>query len=98
MPISLKESPASSSVDGKIKSAEATPISQLSSTALVIRGSSQRHDEENYEEEGAAQLTVAVGGGLRIDPFNAFPTSNSKTVNMMVDYRELIPILMVMPN
>lgn len=97
-PISLKENPASSSADGKITTGKATPYPQMSSTALVIRGSPQRHDGESYEGEGAAQLTAAIGGGLRIDPFNAFPTSNSKTVNMMVDYREFTPILKEMPD
>lgn len=87
-PDSVTGSPASSSADRKISPRRSVPVSQESTSTLVIRKLPMREEDANYEVEDIARLTMAVGGGLRIDPFNAFPTSNSRTVMFMVDYRE----------
>lgn len=90
-PVSVKESPSSSSAEGKVVLGMKVSALQDSSTAMVLRESPRPQDRGNSEGGEGSTLTAAVGGGLRMDPFNAFPTSNSKTVNMMVDYREFSP-------
>lgn len=91
-PVSNEESPASgsassSAVHRQLSLLNRVPASQNSISTLAIRNSPGQ--EETTPNEGdVARLTMAVGGGLRIDPFNAFPTSNSRTVMLMVDYRK----------
>jgi hypothetical protein len=87
-PVSSTESPASSSADRKISPHSSVPVLQHSTSTLVIRKSPPREEDTNHNRADIARLTIAVGGGLRIDPFNAFPTSNSRTVMFMVDYRK----------
>ncbi|KAK5050034.1 hypothetical protein LTR84_004154 [Exophiala bonariae] len=85
-PVSLKESPTSSSTEGKMVLGMKVSALQDASIAMVVGESPGQQDGGKNEGDKGSKMTLNVGGGLRMDPFNAFPTSNSKTVNMMVDY------------
>lgn len=43
---------------------------------------------QTKSEQDAVHISLVAQPGLRVDPFNAFPSSNSKTVMYMVDYRK----------
>ncbi len=46
---------------------------------------------DGHEEiASAAQISLSIRTGLRADPFSAFPSSNTKTVMLQVDYCMLL--------
>jgi len=96
-PVSNEEIPASSSATSsaalrQIYLLNPVPAPRGPDTALATRSPPLLEEGATPNEGDVARLTIAVGGGLRIDPFNAFPTSNSRTVMHMVDYRESISL------
>ena len=50
------------------------------------QGQTQRR--QIVEEEEERQISLVNQTGLRADPFNSFPSSNTKEVMSMVDYRK----------
>lgn len=75
------------------RSASATSPESLTPTTPQTRASNREseHVEEDKVEKDAvhAPMSLGVNVGLRIDPFNAFPSTNSRSVMYMIDYRAL---------
>lgn len=64
------------------KSQSASPKSEREET-----NSAQSKSTEDAIDPAVSLINVSVNIGLRADPFNSFPSSNSKSVMDMVDYR-----------
>ena len=75
----------------KLTSRTRSPSRHLSvpASATRKRRTSSLEPKLEDEETGSSPLTLPVRGGLRVDPFDVFPTSNSRTVMLMVDFRKL---------
>lgn len=71
------------------ESKSSTPANEGQRRLSPAKKTAEREQEQEQapRESNQEQLGLAVRTGLRIDPFNAFPSSNSKTVMFMVDYR-----------
>ena len=70
-----------------------TPASNSTDRTRVATPADDDHTQEQEPDEHTALPSTAVGfdflalGGLRMEPFNSFPTGNTKAVMHMVDYR-----------
>ena len=50
------------------------------------KGRAPTKELEEHGEASQPQIDLAIRTGIRSDPFSAFPSSNTKTVMMLVDY------------
>jgi hypothetical protein len=70
-----------------------TPASSSTDRTRVATPVDDGQIQKQEPNEDTAMQSTAVGfdflalGGLRIEPFNSFPTGNTKAVMHMVDYR-----------
>lgn len=78
------------------RSASSTPSIESQDRAPSPKSRSPGHRKTRrdvaQEEASAADLSLAIETGLRVDPFGVFPSSNTKTVMLMVDYRTSKPL------
>jgi hypothetical protein len=73
------------------RSASSTPSAEgrrLSVSPLKSKSPEQRQatTELDQGERSEARISLAIRTGPRADPFSAFPSSNTKTVMLQVDY------------
>jgi hypothetical protein len=70
-----------------------TPASSSTDRTRVGTPADDAQTQEQKPNEDTVMQPIAVGfdflalGGLRMEPFNSFPTGNTKAVMHMVDYR-----------